>query len=348
MNGSAPQTLGGGAARIGLDDLRVMNLAGTATGTEVRVAGTLTLLGPLDISGEALAIANPIAGSLTDLTGDGASSLEIFGTGSGILIPASLPDLANLAIDNPNGAALAGPIAIGQTLTLTDGILRARPWLVTVNPAASVDRTAGHVDGALAKTVPLGAAVTVAFEVGDATSYAPLSITFPVVLWSSPLTVETTPGEHPSLGSSVIDPSADVNRWWSVENAGVLFDSADVTLTWVPSDVDPGADSAAFVVDKWDGAGWALPVTAAPTPTSITAMGLTSFSEFAVGALEVGDLPDTAGRGTDGGVDAALVVKASLVSFLLAALLGAVVVVQISARRDPRRAERATPSRHRG
>jgi hypothetical protein len=312
------------------------------------VAGTLTLLGPLDFSGEALAIANPVLGTLTNLTGDAASSLEVFGTGSGIVLPGSLPDLANLILDNPNGADLSGPMSIGQSLTLTDGILGARPWLVSLNPAASVARTAGHVDGALAKTVPLGAAVTVAFEVGDATTYAPVTVTISTVLWSSTLTAETTPGEHPSLAASVIDPLADVNRWWSVDNAGVLFDRADVTLTWAPSDVDPGADPTTFVADKWDAGTWNLPATGPPTGTSITALGLTSFSEFAVGALEEGDLPDTADDRTARGPDAGLVLTAGVVSGLLLVLVAAVAVVWLSARRDPRRAGRATPSRHRG
>ena len=152
----AAQSLGGAAASIGLDDLRTTNPTGVTTGTEVRVAGTLTLLGPLDFSGEVLAIANPILGTLANLTGDAASSLEVFGTGSGIVIPGSLPDLANLILDNPNGADLSGPMSIGQSLTLTDGILGARPWLVTLNPAASVARSSGprspSIDGSVVGT----------------------------------------------------------------------------------------------------------------------------------------------------------------------------------------------------
>jgi hypothetical protein len=102
------------------------------------------------------------------------------------------------------------------------------------------------------------------------------------------------------------------------------------------------------VADKWDAGVWTLPVTGPATPTSITVLGLTSFSEFAVGALESGDLPDTAGRNADGDRGVELVLKAGLVSALLALLLAAVVVVWFSARRGPRRAARGTPSPHRG
>jgi hypothetical protein len=190
-----------------------------------------------------------------------------------------------------------------------------------------VTRTNGHVDGALAKTVPLGAAVTVGFEVGDATHYAPVSVTFPMVLWSSTLTVETAGAEHPSLASFVISPSRDVNRWWRIENGGVLFDSFDVTLTWEPTDVDPGADPATFVVGKWDGA-WTLPATTGATPTSITAVGLPSFSEFVVGGLENGELPDTAGFEPASGPGPDVLLRAGLVSVLLLALMAAVIIVR--------------------
>jgi hypothetical protein len=293
MNGVAPQILGGAAASIGLYDFTVNNAAGVTITTDVSVAGSLTLNGPLDISGQTLGIANPIVGTPTDLTGDPLSSLVVSGTGSGIVIPSSLPVLANLTLDNPNGAALAGPMTIGTLLTLTDGVLDAGVWVVVIDPAASVARTAGHVSGELRKTIPLGAGVASTFEIGDATTYAPVSLLFGVVSASGTITASTTPGEHPSIGSSVINPARDVNRWWSLVNGGTTFDALTATFTFDPADVDPGASTAAFVVAKWDGA-WALPVSGAALPTSITAFGMTSLSEFAVGEVESADLPDTA------------------------------------------------------
>jgi hypothetical protein len=293
MNGVVPQTLGGAAASIGLYDFTVNNAAGVTITTAVSVAGTLTLNGPLDISSQTLGIANPIAGTPTNLTGDPLSSLVVSGTGAGIVIPSSLPVLANLTLDNPNGAALAGPMTIGTLLTLTDGVLDAGAWVVVIDPAASVARTAGHVNGELQKTIPLGASVAVTFEIGDATTYAPVSLLFGVVSVSGTITASTTPGEHPSIGSSVINPARDVNRWWSLVNGGTTFDPLTATFTFDPADVDPGASTAAFVVAKWDGA-WVLPVSGAALPTSITAFGMTSLSEFAVGEVESADLPDTA------------------------------------------------------
>lgn len=298
LNGLAPQSVGGAGASIDVVDLDVNNTAGVTQGTTAMVSGTMTLNGPLDFSGETLGIANPIGGTPANLVGDPASSLEVFGTGAGIVIPSGISALANLTLENPNGVSLAGPMTIGQGLFLTDGIVEARPWVLTIGPGGTVTRTSGHVDGSLRKTAPLGSAVTVTFEIGDEATYAPAIVTFGAVLSSSTLTAVTTGGEHPNLGSSVISPSADVNRWWRVTNGGVVFDSADVMLGWAPSDVDPGADPAAFAVGRLV-AGWTLPVVSNPTPTTIIAVGLTSFSDFAVGELENGDMPDTAGADRD-------------------------------------------------
>jgi hypothetical protein len=135
--------------------------------------------------------------------------------------------------------------------------------------------------------------MTATFEIGDATTYAPVSLLFGMVTGSGTVTAFTVPGEHPNIGSSVIDPAQDVNRWWSLVNGGTVFDTLDATFTFDPGDVDPGASTPAFVVAKWDGA-WVLPASGAALPTSITAFGMTSLSQFAVGEVESADLPDTA------------------------------------------------------
>jgi hypothetical protein len=197
---------------------------------------------------------------------------------------------------------------------------------VTIDPAASVARTAGHVNGALQKTIPVGANMTATFEIGDATTYAPVSLLFGAVSGSGTVTAFTVAGEHPNIGTSVIDPAQDVNRWWSLVNGGTVFDSMQATFNWQPADVDPGAQTSAFVVGKWDGA-WVLPASGAALATSITAFGMTSLSEFAVGEVESGDLPDTA---QDMAVPAPAVFLASLLAGLM--VLAALVVLSTRAR----------------
>ncbi|MEP6762188.1 MAG: DUF11 domain-containing protein, partial [Sporichthyaceae bacterium] len=281
MDGVTGQVLGG-AATIGLYDLRINDPAGVTQTTTVLVAGTLDLGGPLDFSGESLSIAHAIIGAPNDLTGDAGSTLIINGNGSGIVIPSSLTSLLNLTLSNPNGAALAGPLSVDGTATLAGGNLDAGSGVLSIGPAGSVNRTAGHVVGALQKWAASGPGVTLTYEIGDAGTYAPVDLTFGTVSITGQLTASTTPGEHPSIGTSPIYAPQDVNRWWTLTNAGIGFDTLDAVFTFAPTDVDPGAQTGQFVVAKWDGA-WTTPSSGANTATTITAFGMTSLSEFAIG-----------------------------------------------------------------
>ncbi|HEX9835185.1 MAG TPA: hypothetical protein VGA66_19260, partial [Mycobacterium sp.] len=281
LDGLGGQVLGG-AASIGLYDLTVNDPTGVTQTSNVAVAGTLDLGGPLDFSGETLSIAQAITGVPNDLTADAAATLVITGTGSGIVIPSSLPTLLNLSISNLNGVALAGPLTVEGTFTLGGGNLDAGSDVLSIGPAGIVSRITGHVVGALQKWVAPGSGVTAIYETGDASAYAPVVLTFGTVAVTGQVTASTTPGEHPGIGTSPIFASQDVNRWWTLANAGVVFSSLDAAFTFAPSDVDPGAQASAFIVGKWDGT-WTTPTSGANTPTSITAYGMTSLSDFAFG-----------------------------------------------------------------
>ena len=284
MDGLSGQALGGSAA-IGLYNLGVNDPTGVTQTTTVSVAGTLDLSGPYVFNGHGLSIAHAITGARDNLAGDGTSTLIVNGAGAGIVIPSSLGGLLNLAITNPNGAALAGPLTVVGTFTLGGGNLDAGSDTLSIGAAGGVSRTSGHVVGRLEKWVPAGSGVSVVYEIGDSLAYAPLSLVFGTVGGTGQMTAFTSPGEHPSIAASPVDPAQDVNRWWSLANAGVGFDTLAVTFTWTAADVDPGADPNRFVVGKWDGS-WALPTSGANTATTITALGLTSLSEFAVGQGE--------------------------------------------------------------
>ena len=283
MNGLAGQTLGG-STTIGLFNLTINDPLGVTQATTVTVAGTLTLNGPLDFAGESLTISNPIAGSPTNLTCDAASTLVITGSGSGIVVPTSISTLGALTLSNANGVALAGPLTVATTLTLTSGAVNTGGNVLSIGPAGSVVRTSGRVNGPLQKWVPIGSGVSVTFQIGDATTYAPITLTFGTVSVTGQLTASTTPGEHPSIGTSIIDPAQDVNRWWSLTNAGIGFTTLSATFTFTAGDRDPGAQTSQFVVVKWDGA-WSSPASGGNTATTITASGISSLSDFAVGEV---------------------------------------------------------------
>ena len=281
LDGLGGQVLGG-AASIGLYDLTVSDPAGVTQTTTVSVAGTLDLGGPLYFGGQSLSIAHAIIGVPNDLTADAAATLVVNGTGSGIVIPSSLTTLLDLSISNANGVALAGPLTVEGTVTLGGGNLDAGSDVLSIGPAGIVSRITGHVVGALQKWVAPGSGVSATYEIGDATAYAPLALTFGTVSVTGQLTASTTPGEHPGVGTSPIFAPQDVNRWWTLANAGVAFTSLDAVFTFAPFDVDPGAQASEFIVGKWDGT-WTAPTSGASTATSITAYGMTSLSDFAIG-----------------------------------------------------------------
>ena len=283
LDGTAGQTLGGPAA-LTFYNLVVADPAGVAMGANVAVTNVLTLTaGQLVVGAHRLTISNALAGTTTNLSADGTSSISVTGTGVGISLPTSVTQLSGLTVVNPNGLALQGDLTVLGTLTLTSGPVNAGSFTLTIGPSGTVLRTAGRVVGWLEKHVPAGVGISVAYEIGDATRYAPVTITFGTVSGPGLIRARTTPGDHPDVANSGIAPAASVNRYWTVENDLVVFDIVDAVFTFVPADVDPGADPTTFIVAKLDGATWTLPSVGTRTATSTQALGMTSFGEFVVG-----------------------------------------------------------------
>jgi uncharacterized repeat protein (TIGR01451 family) len=197
-------------------------------------------------------------------------------------MPDSVGVLGTLTLANPNGLSLSGALIVETTLTFTQGNLVADPYEVTLGPVATVVRTSGHVIGSLRKPVAAGSSVGLTFEIGDASTYAPVSVIFTNVFALGELAASTSGGEHPAIGTSPIDPSQDVNRSWTLSGS-FAFDSFDATLTFGASDIDPGADAASFTVAEYDGATWANLAVGSRTPTSVQAVGVDAFGSFAVG-----------------------------------------------------------------
>ncbi len=137
--------------------------------------------------------------------------------------------------------------------------------------------------GWLEKHVPAGGPISITYEIGDAIRYAPASLEFGTVTTAGDVRARTTPLDHPDVTNSGISAAESVNRYWTVTNDGAAFDAYDATFTFVPTDVDAGADTTAFVVAKRDGATWSLPAVGLQSATSTQALGMTSFSEFVLG-----------------------------------------------------------------
>ena len=123
------------------------------------------------------------------------------------------------------------------------------------------------------------------FEVGDATSYAPAVLAFTGVTTGGDLTVSSTAGNQPQLASSTLDPTRMAHRYWTLSGPGLAFTSYAGTFTFVPGDVDGGANTGAFVVEQYAGGAWSPLVAGTRTATSTQATGITAFGDFATGEL---------------------------------------------------------------
>jgi hypothetical protein len=161
--------------------------------------------------------------------------------------------------------------------------------ITTVTCASSVSRpggSPGHVVGNLQKAVPTGAS-SCTFEVGDASGYTPVDTSFTGVTVAGNVLGATTAGDHPNIGTSGIDSSKSVNRYWTLTTptTGSLptLGSYSATFNFLSADVDGGANTGSFVIKRYSGGSWSATTTGTLTSTSSQATGLTGFGEFAVG-----------------------------------------------------------------
>ncbi|MCX6740513.1 MAG: peptidoglycan-binding protein [Candidatus Parcubacteria bacterium] len=189
----------------------------------------------------------------------------------------------NLIQSGSSGSTLGGVVNVGGTLTLTSGIITTGANNVYIGSTGSVSggSTASHVFGNLRKWIGLGV-TSKTFEIGDGTNYAPVNITGATVGTADDLTVKTTTGQHPNLGTSSISGTKNVNRYWSFTAGGSLAMTYDSTFNFVTGDIIGGADFNNFIVGKYSGS-WSYPAVGTKTSTSTKATGLSSFSDFALG-----------------------------------------------------------------
>ena len=283
LNGSAGQSIGGSATMPAFN-LVINDAAGVTLTTDLTVTGTLTLTsGQLSLGARRLTISNAIAGTPTNLVGGASSSLTVTGAGAGITVPSSVVQLGALTLSNANGLALQADLTVGGTLTLTSGRLNAGVNTVIVGPGGVVVRTAGWVVGRLRSPSRPDRRSPWCSRSVTRRATRRSAVTFGTVTTPGDLTASTTAGDHPDIANSGLAVAQSVNRYWTIANSGVAFDTYDATFTFVAADVDLGADPTIFVVAKLDGTTWTRPAVGARTALSTQAVGMTSFSDFAVG-----------------------------------------------------------------
>ncbi len=226
-----------------------------------------------------------VGGSLLNNSGAGAfvSTGTVSLTGASAATLGSYPFVFNrLTVTNSAGVQLTAGVTVNGVLTMSGGAITTNGNQLYVSATGSVTRTNGQVVGVLTKYVPVGTP-TVTFEVGDATRYTPVSLTFTGITTGGDLSVSTTAGDHPQLSSSTIDTTLSVNRYWTMSGSALVYASYAATFNFVAGDVDVGATPADFLVEVYDLGIWTPETVTAAGATSTSVTGITEFGDFAVG-----------------------------------------------------------------
>ena len=258
------------------------------------VTGATLMVGDLVISAGTIsaptATVFAVAGNWTNNAGTGAlvagsGTVTLNGTGPAVIGGAFATTFNSLTIAAAGGVSLAVDTTVGGTLSLSTFKVTTGSSALAIASGGAVTRTTGYVVGNLTKAFGLGA-TSQSFEVGDATTYAPVTVAFANVSVAGNLTARTTPGEHPAIATSPIDPTKSANRYWTLTNAGIAYTTYDATFTFVSGDLDAGADTSAFVVGQYKAATWSLESTGVRTSTTTQGTGLNGFGDFAVGDFD--------------------------------------------------------------
>ncbi len=263
------------------------------------MTGGTTLRGSLVVkTGTTLADAS--AGAVTiNLAGTAPNRVHIGGTFNPVALVA-------FNVNNPAGVTLTTNWTIPGTLNFTAGRLTTGGNTLAIAATGNITGAAqgtGWVAGNLKRNVAAGSSSRT-FDVGDAATYAPVTLAVTGAGSAFDLTAVTNTPDHPSLATSDLDPAKSVNRYWTLTPTGSpTLTSYDATFNFAPGDVDGAAQTANFLVRRYSGGTWSTTTAGTRLATSTQATGLTAFGDFAIGDLYVAPtFTITASAGPNGSI----------------------------------------------
>jgi len=258
--------------------------------------GPVTLAGNTNIQGNFVNNGNfnGVTGNRT-VTFNGTAAQTISGT-------SPTTTLYRLTLGNAAGLTLSGihNLTITNLLTLTTGPITTGTNVVYISNGSAIGNVGGtdFIIGNLRKNYAAGANIDRVFEVGSglggAARYAPVSsVRFGSVTAAGDFTVSTTGGDHPNIGTSPVNPLQSVNRYWTLTNNSVGFQSINannrVIFTYVnPADIDVGV-AVPFVVGRYNAPTWTsiTPTVAVPNVTlpaaAVTNATMAGSADYVIG-----------------------------------------------------------------
>jgi hypothetical protein len=194
----------------------------------------------------------------------------------------------NLTINKPGGAGvLLSNASVNGTLNFVEGNIQTGDYSVIQPLGATLTGAAentGWVNGNLQKHVVSGA-VSRLFEVGDAALYTPVSLSFANVSTAGALTVSSIAGDHPQLGSSVINRSKTVNRYYRLTSNDLAFSNYDAVFNFAEAEVDAGVNTAGMDAEIFSGSSWRTLQTASSASDSLKLTAVAALGDIAIGEI---------------------------------------------------------------
>jgi len=294
--------------------------AGANAGVALQTAGGLTIDSGssfyMDFGGNNMTVDLVVLGDMTmngNCSGSGASGSDIFvggnwtnngtsanffpnsravflnGTGAQTIAGtnASFPAFPYLFIDKTAGSVtLSRDVQVSTQLVLSSSNvanINAGSFTLNVSGTATtaLDRQgSGHVIGNLRRGIGTGTN-SYAYPIGDASNYTPVTLDFNNVTGAGNVTLKSTAAEQSQIGSSGLDSTLSVNRYFTATNNSTTFTSYTATLNFVSGDRDAGITTNDLLVGLYNST-WSYPTVGTITATSIQASGVSSFGDFAI------------------------------------------------------------------
>ena len=277
--------------------VRTLNVTG---GVTINNGATIIPNNPGAVTAHVLNIGGNFTnnGTFTSVNGNGSIGVTLNGTTAQTIGGTTATTFYNMTINNAAGVGLGINTIVSNILTLTNGDISTGTYTLEVGSATSCATSItgysanSYVFGNLRLHYPTaGGTTTCTFPIGDATTYAPVTVAMVAVtstLANSTLQARTDTPDHPdtTAGTSGIDQNYSVNRYWTLTPGGSLnFTSYSPTFNFVAGDIDSGATTGNFIIGRKNGGAWTYPTVGTRTATSTQATGITQANGFGVFAI---------------------------------------------------------------